>query len=199
MLQVASLRFVDPPFTATMVWDRLHSRGVSRFHWQPLQDISPHLRKAVLAGEDQRFLSHHGFDFVELDKAIRDFIRRKWVRGASTISMQVARTVFLWPERSLLRKAVEAYYTILIELFWSKERIFEIYLNTVNWGQGVKGAQAAARHYFHIDATDLDPHQGALLAAILPGPHVWSPIEPNEIVKERQRRILQDMEKMPLV
>jgi monofunctional biosynthetic peptidoglycan transglycosylase len=182
-----------------MAWDRFHDKEIPGFDWQSLQDISPYLRRAVLAAEDQRFLTHHGFDFIELDKAIRDVMKKKRIRGASTISMQVARTVFLWPERSLLRKGIEAYYTILIEFFWSKERIFEIYLNTVNWGQGVRGAQAAARRYFHTDAIHLDPYQGALLAAILPSPHVWSPTEPNEIVKQRQRRILKDMEEMPLI
>ncbi len=121
------------------------------------------------------------------------------IRGASTITMQTARTVFLWPERSWLRKAVEAYYTLLIELMWSKERILEIYLNTVDWGEEIMGAEAASQGYFLVPASRITRSQAALLAAILPSPHKWSPTRPNAQVLRRQERILKDMENMPLL
>jgi len=162
-----------------------------------LNEISPHLRKAVLAAEDQRFNFHNGFDFVEINQAIRDILEEGRVRGASTITMQVARTVFLWPERSWSRKLAEAYYTVLIELCWSKRRILEVYLNTVDWGIGIMGAEAASRKYFHTDAGSITALQAALLASILPSPHRWSPTKPTKQVWERQRRIMKDMGKMP--
>jgi len=167
--------------------------------WRPLNEIAPHIRKAVLAGEDQRFLSHNGFDFTEINEAMRDMVSKKGFRGASTISMQTARTVFLWPARSLLRKILEAYYTLLLEIFWTKERILEIYLNTVDWGKGIMGVEAASRTYFHISSAHVSRRQAALLAAILPSPHRWSPTNPSPYVLKRQRRILKEINKMPLV
>lgn len=205
VFQVFLLRFVDPPFTVYIAWNWLQDKlGVKyyespSFQWRPLNEISPHLKRAILASEDQRFLVHHGFDFIEMDQAIRDMFLGRKVRGASTITMQVARTVFLWPGRSWLRKMFEAYYTVLIEIFWTKGRIFEIYLNTVDWGQGIMGVEAAAIRYFHTQSSHITPSQGALLAAILPSPHRWSPTHPNEVVKARQKRIMRDMVKMPLL
>ncbi|MFH1488737.1 MAG: biosynthetic peptidoglycan transglycosylase, partial [Pseudomonadota bacterium] len=119
------------------------------------------------------------------------------LRGASTISMQAARTVFLWRERSWSRKLSEAYYTLLIEIMWSKRRIMEVYLNTVDWGSGIIGVEAASRKYFRRSSDEITPGQSALLAAILPSPHRWSPDNPSRYVRERQKRILQDMKKMP--
>jgi monofunctional biosynthetic peptidoglycan transglycosylase len=164
-----------------------------RYQWRPLGKISPYLARAVLAGEDQRFLSHHGFDFVELNDALQDMVAGQRSRGASTISMQTARSVFLWQGRSWLRKSLEAYYTMLIELVWGKRRILEIYLNTVDWGTDVVGAEAASRKYFQRTAASLSPEEGALLAAILPSPHNWSPVNPTDYVRERQKKILKDM------
>lgn len=203
VLEVVLLRYLDPPCTTNMAWRRVKSLLSSRayhrlrYEWRDLERISPHLRKAVLAGEDQRFPSHHGFDFVELGNAVRDAVQAGQVRGASTITMQAARTVFLWPDRTLLRKALEAYYTVLMELFWDKRRILEVYLNTVDWGTGIMGAEAASRSYFGIGSHRVTPHQAALLAAILPNPHRWSPVRPGPRVLERQRRILRDMPHMP--
>jgi monofunctional biosynthetic peptidoglycan transglycosylase len=204
LVQVFLLRFINPPFTVGMFWTWVQNRGSTsnwriRNSWRSLKEISPHLRKAVLAGEDQRFLSHHGFDFTEMNEAIKDMALRKGFRGASTITMQVARTVFLWPERTWLRKGAEAYYTLIIEIFWTKERILEIYLNTVDWGAGLMGVEAASRKYFHTPCLHLSPSQAAALAAILPSPHQWSPTKPNSRVLERKRRILKDMKKMPLL
>lgn len=204
LVQVFLLRFINPPVTVGMFWTWVQNRGSTsnwrlRNSWRSLKEISPNLRKAVLAGEDQRFLSHHGFDFTEMNEAIKDMALRKGFRGASTITMQVARTVFLWPERTWLRKGAEAYYTLVIEIFWTKERILEIYLNTVDWGAGLMGVEAASIKYFHKPCLHLSPSQAAALAAILPSPHRWSPTKPNSRVLERKRRILKDMKKMPLL
>ena len=202
-VQVLLLRFINPPFTARIaggwIQSKINSTVYNRphYYWRKLNDISPHLKKAVLASEDQRFLSHLGFDLIEINQAVWDIIRSKRVRGASTITMQVARTVFLWHGRSWLRKIAEAYYTILVEMFWNKARILEIYLNTVDWGKGIMGAEAASEKYFHTDSAHLTASQGALLAAILPSPHKWSPTHPNKFVRIRQKRILKDMTKMP--
>jgi monofunctional glycosyltransferase len=203
-LEVLVLRFVNPPFTAFMAWRlirgevALKGRRLDR-SWRSLGNISPNLRRAVVAGEDQRFLSHHGFDFTEMNEAIKDMASNRGFRGASTITMQVARTVFLWPDRTWSRKIVEAYYTLLIELFWSKERILEMYLNTVDWGPGIVGAESASRRYFYIPARRLSMSQAALLASILPNPHRWSPTNPNARVRKRQKRIMRDMTRMPLL
>jgi monofunctional biosynthetic peptidoglycan transglycosylase len=203
--QVLLLRFLNPPFTTrtarTWFGNKLtmgHDKG-PLYHWRQLKQISPHLRKAVLAGEDQRFLAHHGFDFIEMNKAFWDILTEKGTRGASTISMQAARTVFLWRGRSWLRKTAEAYYTLLIEVFWSKKRIYEIYLNTVDWGEGIMGAEAASRNYFRRSSSRITATQAALLAAVLPNPHEWSPINPSGYVEERKRKIMRDMPKMPLL
>jgi monofunctional biosynthetic peptidoglycan transglycosylase len=203
ILPVLALRYVNPPFTTMMVYSWLDNSDEGKSHmarhlWRPLKEISPHLRRAVLASEDQRFVAHHGFDFTEMNEALKDMFSSRGIRGASTITMQTARTVFLWPERSWLRKVVEAYYTLLIELMWSKERILEIYLNTVDWGEGIMGAEAASQGYFLVPPARITRSQAALLAAILPSPHTWSPTRPNAQVLRRQERILKDMENMPL-
>ena len=205
IVQILLLRFLDPPFTVRMAWSWFQSKLTAKnykraiYQWRELEEISSHLRKAVLAGEDQRFLSHHGFDFTELTQAGKDFLKAKRLRGASTITMQVARTVFLWPGRSWLRKIAEAYYTVLIEILWSKERIFEIYLNTVHWGKGIMGAEAASKKYFFTSSFSLTLYQAALLAAILPNPTRWSPINPSKYVRERQKRIMKEMIRMPIL
>jgi monofunctional biosynthetic peptidoglycan transglycosylase len=202
---VAVVRFVNPSFTASMVWDAVGKRLRSEpyrppaQHWVPIQSISPHLRRAVLAAEDQRFTRHYGFDFTEIRDALGDILAHKRVRGASTISMQTARTVYLLPARNIVRKVLEAYYTVLIELFWSKSRILEVYLNTVDWGSGIMGADAAARKYFEVGAGDLDRIQSACLAAILPSPHRLSPTRPCRYVRARASRIMVDMGHMPLL
>ncbi len=203
--QVFLLKFFNPPFTARTAWtwfgNKLTTGHDERpfYQWRQLKKISPHLRKAVLAGEDQRFLSHHGFDFIEMNEAFWDILTERGTRGASTISMQAARTVFLWSGRSWMRKMAEAYYTLLIEMFWSKERILEIYLNTVDWGERIMGAEAASRIYFHSSSSRITATQAALLAAVLPNPRKWSPAHPSRFVEERKERIMRDMPKMPLL
>jgi monofunctional biosynthetic peptidoglycan transglycosylase len=199
VLQVLILKYVNPPMTTSMAfhWLKLKvgtaDQGLPQYKWRTLASISPHLIRAVLAAEDQRFLFHRGFDFVEMNEALKDMVTGERIRGASTISMQTARTIFLWQSRSLLRKTLEAYYTVLIELTWGKRRILELYLNTVDWGKGMVGAEAAAKGYFNKTAAAINAEEGALLAAILPSPHNWSPLHPTGYVIERQSKILKDM------
>ncbi len=201
--QVVAIRFVNPPLwrAAIGLFPGSFARVKGRYDttWKMLNNISPHVRRAVVAAEDQRFLWHHGFDFVEMSHAMKDIVQRKRKRGASTITMQVARTIFLWNSRSWLRKTVEAYYTLLLETFLSKERILELYLNTVDWGVGIKGVEAASKKYFATSSSNLSASQAALLAAVLPSPHRWSVKRPSPYVRTRQQRILKDMAKMPLV
>ncbi len=203
-LQVLAFGWVRPPLTVPVAlrWVRFYCHRGERpkpHPWVPLEKISPELRRAVLASEDQRFLQHHGFDFIELGQALHALFDGNRLRGASTISMQTARTMFLWPARSWLRKLAEAYYTLWLELLWSKEKIFEFYLNSVDWGPGLRGAEAAARYYFHVPASRLDADQAVRLAAILPGPHFWRPDRPTAAVIRRINWIRREMKKVPLV
>lgn len=200
IMQVSTLKYIDPPFTVQILWDRLTGDTEARpgFVWRPLEQMSPSLQQAVLAGEDQRFYAHKGFDLVEMKEAVGDIVGGGRVRGASTLSMQTARTVFLPKSRSVFRKAVESYYTVLIELLWPKRRILEIYLNTVDWGEGIMGAEAASWLYFKKPAQRLDRDQAARLAAILPNPGKWSPVILNSAAKKHYQRILKDMDRMPV-
>ena len=202
--QVFIFGYVKPPLTVTSArsWiDYALRRGPQPppGQWTPLDDFSPNLRRAVLASEDQRFLSHFGFDFIELGQALRSLHEGGYLRGASTITMQTARTMFLWPARSWTRKLAEAYYSMWLEIIWSKEKILEFYLNSVDWGPGLIGAEAAAVKYFHCRARELGREQAALLAAVLPGPHLWRPDKPTAAVERRAERILREMAKVPLV
>jgi monofunctional biosynthetic peptidoglycan transglycosylase len=204
--QVVFVRFVNPPFTVPMVtlWiTNLFSskKDVMPHHeWRYLKDISPSLVKAVMAGEDERFMSHHGFDLIELNKAYQDVQNNKIkrARGASTISMQLARTIFLWKHRDIVRKGLEAYYTVLLEFFLSKTRIMELYLNMVDWGTGIMGAEVASQTYYKISAHDLTDYQAAGMAAILPNPHKWSPTKPNRAARAHMDLILRYMGDMHL-
>lgn len=205
VIQVLTFKFINPPFTVRYAkgWFQKTFAGQSgkipSSEWRALERISPFLRRSVLAAEDQRFLKHNGFDFIEMNEAIEGLLFEKKMRGASTISMQVARTVFLWHSRSIWRKIAEAYYTLLIELLWSKQRILEVYLNTVDWGSGIMGAEAASKKYYQTGSNNLTPSQAALLASILPSPHRWSPLHPSEYIRERQKWIIRQSKKMPLV
>lgn len=204
-LQVVAFKFFNPPFTVNMVYEKaIAARKKMPFkprsyEWKDIAQISVYLQQAVLASEDQRFMRHHGFDFREIKLALVDIITRKGFRGASTITMQTARSLFLPSSRSFARKIAEAWYTIMIELIWDKKRIMEIYLNTVDWGRANVGAQAAARAYFSCDAKALTAQQAALLAAILPSPHKWSAVTPGPHVLHRQTRILKQMQNMPIL
>jgi monofunctional biosynthetic peptidoglycan transglycosylase len=182
---VLLLRTVDPPFTSVMLFEP-GPVGDLEFEWVDRDRIAWNAARAVMASEDQRFLAHHGIDFVSLDRAVEDFRGGDDLRGASTITQQVAKNVFLWNGRSLVRKAVEAYFAVLIELCWSKERILEVYLNVAELGPGVFGVEAASRRYFGSTASALGVEEAALLAAVLPNPKVLNAARPSDYVRERQ-------------
>ena len=154
--------------------------------------VSPYLSQAVIASEDQKFCRHHGFDWDEINHAIKTHERhpKKKLRGASTLSQQTARTLFLVPWRSWVRKGVEAYLTVLMEFLWPKDRILEAYVNTVDFGHGNFGAEAAAQSYFHIPSSALNPYQAARLAAVLPDPDVWNAVKSGPYVTRRTRTIV---------
>ena len=164
--------------------------------WQNYDQLTYQLKKAVIAGEDAKFFSHYGFDFKAIEKAYKKNKIGKTVHGGSTISQQTAKNVFLWPGRSWLRKCFETYFTILIELFWSKERILEIYLNVIEFGDGIYGAETAAQSFFHKSANRLKKSEVALLVAVLPNPLRWSPIRPNKFIRYKQQFILHHMQKI---
>jgi monofunctional biosynthetic peptidoglycan transglycosylase len=163
-------RFVPPPFTLVMVGDTIWEGRAPRQTWVPLERISPHLVRSVIASEDDDFCNHYGFDFKELQAAWERAQDGDRLRGASTISQQTAKNAFLWGGRSYLRKGLEAYFTVLIETFWPKRRIMEVYLNVIEWGPGIFGAEAASRHWFGKSASRLSAMEAARLAAILPAP-----------------------------
>lgn len=169
-----------------------------RHHWVPKEKISKHLPMAVIASEDNRFASHHGFDFVEINKAIKENKTRKKARGASTISQQTAKNVFLWPSSSWIRKGFEVYFTVLIELLWDKERIMEVYLNSIEMGDGIYGAEAVAQAHFHNTAANLSRKQCALIAASLPNPLRYDSGNPSSYMLKRQAKILYLMRCVPL-
>lgn len=161
--------------------------------WVALEEMSPQIQYAVIAAEDRRFFEHYGFDFEAIDQAYRYNLRHKKVRGASTISQQVAKNLFLWPQRSYLRKALEAYFTGLIELFWSKQRILEVYLNIIELGDGVYGVQAASQKFFKKSAQKINAPEAALLAAVLPNPRKFLVSSPSNYIRFRQTMIQRRM------
>ena len=188
VLAVSVYRFVPPPVTFLMVQRTVEGQGFAR-RWRPIDDMSKSLPRAVIAAEDAKFCQHHGFDFTAMEKAFAHNEKSKRIRGGSTISQQTAKNVFLWPERSYVRKGLEAYFTVLIELLWGKKRIMEVYLNSVEWGPGIYGADAAARKNFGVGADKLTPTQAARLAAILPSPLKWRAAAPGPYVRKRSGRI----------
>ncbi len=184
----AIYRFVPPPVTYLMIERLFEGRGFER-HWRPIGQMSPRLVRSVIAAEDARFCQHHGFDFQAMEKALQHNAKSKRIRGGSTISQQTAKNIFLWPNRSYVRKGLEAYFTVLIEAIWGKRRIMEVYLNSVEWGPGIYGAEAAARKNFGVGADKLSDAQAARLAAILPSPLKWQAAKPGPYVKKRSGRI----------
>ena len=182
-------RFIPPPITLLMVQRLAEGQGLHK-SWRPLSRISPTLARSVIAAEDAGFCTHHGFDIAAMQKAAAHNARDPGrIRGGSTISQQTAKNVFLWPQRSYVRKGLEAYFTVLIETLWGKRRILEVYLNVVEWGPGVYGADAAAQRYFHHGAEAITPLEASRLAAILPDPLKWKAVRPGRYVLRRSRRI----------
>ncbi len=195
---VILFRFVPVPFTPLMAFrffeNKADGKDVYFGHdWEPLENISPNLQKAVIASEDATFLTHHGFDFDAIQKAMKSNKKGKRLRGGSTISQQTAKNVFLWSGRSWIRKGLEAYFTVLIEIFWSKERIMEVYLNSIEMGDGVYGAQMAARHWYSKDADNLSKLEAAGIAAILPNPRKFAASNSSSYIKRKKSRIVKDM------
>lgn len=177
-------RVVPPPATPLMVIRLVQGYGWQR-DWVPLEEISPHLRQAVVAAEDNLFCQHSGFDWRSLEQAAKAFAAGERAGGGSTISMQTSKNLFLWPSRSIVRKGLEVPLTAAIELLWPKRRILEVYLNVAELGPGIYGAEAAARHYFNRQASELTQTQAARLAAVLPNPLEWSPEPPGNYVARR--------------
>ena len=200
ILSVVALRWVPVWFTPLM-FIRLAQQSSDdkpltlHHHWVPLEEIAPSLSTAVMASEDARFLEHHGFDYKAIEKAAMRNIKHpeKTRHGASTISQQTAKNVFLWPGRSWLRKGLEVYFTTLIELCWSKQRIMEVYLNSIEMGEGIYGADAVAEFHFNTAAKDLTRAQCALIAVSLPNPRRMNSASPSSYMLRRQQRILREM------
>ena len=197
---VGLLRWINPPYTAFMAqtqmaaWTRRDHAYVFRHHWVDLSQISPNLPLAVVASEDQKFPEHWGFDVEAIEKAYELNQHSHHVHGASTISQQVAKNLFLWSGRSYFRKGLEAYFTVLIEAFWPKRRILEIYLNIAEFGYGTYGAEAAAQRFFHKPAAKLSRSDSAVLAAVLPNPQLLSAAAPSAYVQKRRDWILGQMQ-----
>ncbi len=170
-------------------------------HWVPLDKISPYMPVAVIASEDANFLKHHGFDYKAIEHAAKRNLQhpKKRKLGASTISQQTAKNVFLWPGRSWVRKGFEVYFTALIELLWTKQRIMEVYLNSIEMGEGIYGVDAVAEEHFHTDALNLSRSQCALIAATLPNPRKFSSKHPSAYMLKRQSRIEREMKFVPLL
>jgi monofunctional biosynthetic peptidoglycan transglycosylase len=164
--------------------------------WTPIESISPNMIQAVIASEDNLFLSHSGFDFKGIEHAYKNNKKGKRVKGGSTITQQTAKNVFLYPSRSYVRKALEAYYTVLIELLWSKERIMEVYLNVIETGDGIYGVEAASQAYYHHSSLKLTKSEAALMAVTLPNPRKFSVSNPSSYIKKRQTKILRIMKQI---
>ena len=195
------LRFLAPPASALMIERRIDSwrsgqKHSSQYKWVDLGHIAMPIASAVIASEDQNFLHHHGFDWGAIQSAIDHDENSKRLRGASTLTQQTAKNLFLWPGRTWVRKALEAYFTVLLEACWDKRRILETYLNIVEFGDGVYGVEAASQRYFHKAADRLTPEDAATLAAVLPNPHRLRANAPSAYVRERQHWILQQMQQL---
>jgi monofunctional biosynthetic peptidoglycan transglycosylase len=184
VLLVALYAIVPPPLTPLMALRWADGAAINKT-WTPLERIAPAMPRAVIASEDNLFCEHSGFDWNAIGEAADDYAAGKRMRGASTISMQVAKNLFLWPGRDFLRKGVEAYITVVVELLWSKRRIMEVYLNIAEWGDGLYGIGAASQAHFRKAATALTPREAALLAAVLPNPREWSPNRPTDYIAGR--------------
>ncbi|MEO5573746.1 MAG: monofunctional biosynthetic peptidoglycan transglycosylase [Gammaproteobacteria bacterium] len=197
---VLLFKWIDPPATSVMIINYIDARfadgqkkSLIKYQWVDYNDISPYMPLAVIAAEDQTFPFHNGFDFRAMKIAFKLNREGKSIRGASTISQQVAKNLFLWLGRSYLRKGLEAYFTLLIETLWSKQRILEVYMNIAGMGNNMFGAGAASQYFFKKPASMLSPHEAALLAAVLPSPSRLKAARPSAYLRERQRWILTHM------
>ena len=197
VLVVLVFRWAEPPITAFMLHTQAEPGVVSlEYQWVDRDDIAFDAFAAVIAAEDQRFLGHMGLDFEAIQDAVEDRIRGGKLRGASTISQQVAKNLFLWPGRSFVRKGLEAYFTMLIEMLWPKQRIVEVYLNIAEFGPGIYGVQAASGHFFGKPASRLQLHEAALLVAVLPNPKTLRADAPTDYVRKRQAWIIKQAQRL---
>jgi monofunctional biosynthetic peptidoglycan transglycosylase len=198
-LPIAALRLVSPPTTAFMLHSRADDPATGRacsrveYRWVSWPDISPVVPRAILVAEDQRFFEHRGFDTKAIEAALEEFAAGGRMRGASTLSQQVAKNLFLWPGRSVVRKTLEVWLTAWIEALWSKRRIVEVYANVAQFGPCVFGVEAASRRFFGVPASRVSPNQAALLAAVLPSPGRMRVDDPGPFTQERAREILEEM------
>lgn len=196
VLLVALYMIVNPPFTPLMIIRMVEGQfsgksvGITK-EWKDYDDISPNVFKALMAGEDAKFMTHSGFDWKAIDRAKKINEQRKGKRliGASTISMQTSKNVFLWQGRNYIRKGLEAYFTVLIEALWGKKRILEVYANSIEWGNGIYGVEAASQAYFGKSSAKLSNREAALLAAIVPNPRRWSAAKPSSYIQKRASMI----------
>ena len=198
---VVIFKFIPVVFTPLMVIRAVENKVAGKevffsHDWEPLDKISMNLQKAVIASEDGNFLTHNGFDFTAMHKAYKSNERGRRVKGGSTISQQTAKNVFLWQGRSYFRKGLEAYFTILIEMIWGKERIMEVYLNSIEMGDGVYGAQAATEHWYRKGTSSLTPLQAAGIAAILPNPRKYKATSSSSYINNRKAKIVRVMKQL---
>lgn len=198
VLSAILFRWINPPFTPLMLIRSIEQKMDGRemklqYDWVDIDSISPHMPRAVIAGEDQYFLYHNGFDWDAIDRAQEYNKTHKIKRGASTVSQQTAKNVFLWPDRTWIRKGLEVYFTFLIETFWSKERIMEVYLNVIEYGDGIYGVEEASQAYFKKPAFKLSMEQSALLVGSLPNPRKWNVKISPPVLQRRKAIILRNM------
>lgn len=196
VLWVVIYRYIPIYYTPLMAirsFENTEKSSTFKHNWVDIEDISIHLQKAVICSEDQKFVNHNGFDIEAIEKAYQNNKKSKRIKGASTISQQTAKNVFLWPNRSWLRKGLETYFTFLIEKLWSKERILEVYLNSIEMGNGVYGAEAASQHWFGTSAKRLNINQSAAIAAILPNPRRYKAQPATSYISARKQWIIKQM------
>jgi monofunctional biosynthetic peptidoglycan transglycosylase len=194
-------RYVNPPITLLMIERGFERKSAGKNwkidkQWKSFDEIADPMKRAAVAAEDQTFLENHGFDFQSIEKAIKKNAHSKKLIGGSTISQQTAKNVFLWPGRSFIRKGFEAYFTLLMEIFWSKKRIVEVYLNVIETGDGIYGVEAASQAYFHKPASQLTNHEAAAIAVIFPSPLKWSATHPTRYLRHRQYLIMRNMRRL---
>lgn len=197
ILGIVAGRYMNPPITITQIGGLLKYGKLKR-DYIAYDEMGSNVKKAVLASEDQKFFSHNGFDYQAIEKAIKHNEQGKKLRGGSTISQQTAKNVFLWQGRSWLRKGLEAFYTFIIETFWSKDIILERYLNSIEMGQGVFGVEAAAQYYFGKSSMDLTKSEAAWIAVVLPDPQKYDPKNPTPYLRKKHTWILKQMNNITL-
>ena len=198
---VVLYRFVNPPITFLMVQRGFEQKADGKEwkidkQWKSFDEIGEPMKRAAVAAEDQTFLENHGFDFKAIEKAYKKNEKSKKLIGGSTISQQTAKNVFLWPGRSIVRKGFEAWFTLLMEVFWTKKRIMEVYLNVIETGDGIYGVEAASQAYFHKPAAQLTNQQAAAIAVIFPSPLKWSATKPTHYLRHRQYLIMKNMRRL---